>query len=201
MHWDNIWTFGVKREKKRKKWKPSSHHVEGLVITSRAKIEICCLACPIAFVLGNESPLRGGHAGPMPIPLCFNYPACFQQGNEVGVTTGAKWQPVPAALSLGLSFPQRSAANWKGREGSWVKKMRNNRKKEKREGRPTTDQKRAHTESCFHSRPPATVCFHKSQRGEKNCSRRIVFQRPVNKVGIDLIAHVIHFAVLHQVQQ
>lgn len=30
---------------------------------------------------------------------------------------------------------------------------------------------------------------------------RIVFQSPVNKVGIDLIAHVIRFAVWHQVQQ
>lgn len=77
-------------EKERKKVKPSSHHVEGLVITSRDEIEICCLACPFAFVLGNESPLRGGHAGPLPIPLRFNYPACFQRGNEVGVTTGAK---------------------------------------------------------------------------------------------------------------
>lgn len=126
-------------KKKKKKWKPSSNPVEGLVITSRAEIEICCLACPFAFVLGNESPLRGGHAGPLPIPLRFNYPACFLQGNEVGVTTGAKWQPVPAALPLSLSFPQRSAANWKGREGRRVKKMRNNReKKNQREDLPQT---------------------------------------------------------------
>lgn len=90
------------------KWKsgkPSSCRAEASVITSRAGREICCLAWSFAFVLGNESPLRGGHAGPLPILLRFNYPACFQRGNEVGVTAGAKRQPVTAALPLGLSFP------------------------------------------------------------------------------------------------
>lgn len=88
-----------------------SHYFEGWEMKS------CCLEWPSAFVLGNKSPSRGSRTGPLPISLCFNYPACLQQGNEVGVTAGVKRQPVTAASPLGLSFPWRRSVDWQGQGG------------------------------------------------------------------------------------
>lgn len=125
-----------------------SHYFEGW------RREICCLAWPFAFVLGNESPLRGGRAGPLPISLCFNYPACLQQGNEVGVTAGVKRQPVTAASPLGLSFPWWWSVDWQGQGGGGE--------------RPTAERGPTRTlfeKACSYSqrRPPATICFYQSQ--------------------------------------
>lgn len=89
----------------------SSHYFEGW------ERKICCLEWPSAFVLGNKRPLRGSRTGPLPISLCFNYPACLQQGNEVGVTAGVKRQPVTAASPLGLSFPWRWSVDCQGQGG------------------------------------------------------------------------------------
>lgn len=95
----------------------------------------------------------------------------------------AAWPLVSAAISCQLKGSREQPSGKKG--GTTEKKMKGK----------TYRRSETHTDSHFHSRPPATVCFHKSRRNKKNGSRRIVFQSPVNKVGIDLIAHVIRFAV------
>lgn len=159
-----------------------SHYFEGW------RREICCLAWPFAFVLGNESPSRGGRAGLLPISLCFNYPACLQQGNEVGVTAGVKRQPVTAASPLGLSFPWWWSVDWQGQGGG------GERPTTERALTRTLSEKPAHIHRTDLQLPYVFIRVRATKAG-------ITFERPVNKVGIDLISCVIRFAVWHQVQQ
>lgn len=128
-----------------------SHYFEGW------RREICCLVWPFAFVLGNESPLRGGRAGPLPISLCFNYPACLQQGNEVGVTAGVKRQPVTAASPLGLSFPWWWSADWQGQGGG----------RERATAQRGLTRTVSKASSYSQHRPPATICFYQRQNHKR----------------------------------
>lgn len=157
-----------------------SHYFEG------CEWKICCLEWPYAFVLGNKSPLRGVRAGPLPILLRFNYPACLPQGNEVGVAAGVKRQPVTAASPLGLSFPWWWSGS-RGRESGtdrWTGICTY--------GLQTPLAFLAWTTSYL---PYVFIRVTKTKWGGM---AGITFERLVNKVGIDSILCVIRFAVWHK---